>query len=997
MFKKVRRIFSVFLFLILFFSGKVSVIYAQTSSDWSMAGANPARTSWVSQEVSGSLNVEWYRPIEAYIPQHVQLVAFNNMIYVSTGKGLYALNATNGDTVWRFDTQLPLGHSPTIFENVVYVGGFDHKLYALNAATGQLYWSYEAGAGFSANPLVIKDSYTNNQTLVLIGNRDGNFYAIGGQGHPSQGNVVWRYVAQNQSSFQTSAAYKDGIVYASAMNNRFYALRAGTGAVVWNTGIQIGEPFGAYWPVVWRDKVIFGLSAPYRDGYDPGTMSMNMQENKTQFIHAEIYDFNQVAPDNVLGVNLGPESWSGGYDVYEPTVIREYLETPNAQEQIGDTAGLLRPNHKPWRKKYFVINQSNGQEFTFDSDNDGLSESIPVIWWGVESGPMYPPAVGSNNILYITTSYTVPQGIGTFTIRGIIAGWNLDSPNKISMAGSRNYARDEPLSLSMGGNRIYTSLCCDRVAASYGTSRTAAVIEYWPYLTSGTAISRLAPGYDEMWYIWDGAISRHQGTYVGARDWYSTSDDGIKTSNGVFNSHGVQNPFIPHNGRLFIHRSNAIIALGTGTSQGKKNYLPVQSSQTSVSTPNLNSILDNEIQKIVSAGLLKPGYYNQGQGNIATYGMLPTYFINPGDTLMALTLAYPHLNQTNKTSVATYLRDLVWPEYFSPIAYSQQGWSEGEERHPAVRPPEVVGDYQNHPKQLYSNGHAWNYPQHNLYALWKYAANIPESARPTTRQIYDLAKSKVKVPATSDSYFMTNAPYDINSQIAGYNGFLQLQTLAGMVSTDGTLRTNVTNELNRLLTWRASAFSKESFSFPTDSIRHKYDTARNFIWLTPELGDYLAANATAKVNTALAEYQYLNQYWFVNRFENDMGESGTQTLYNYHALFLAKAYILNEPREELIKYLDVPAFERGDLFYIQNLVAAIEAPSNGDPTPTVTQTPTPVDIPGDANGDRRVDGADYVIWLSHFSQNVSGASSGDFNNDGVVNGADYVIWLTNYN
>ena len=94
MFKKVRRIFSVFLFLILFFSGKVSVIYAQTSSDWSMAGANPARTSWVSQEVSGSLNVEWYRPIEAYIPQHVQLVAFNNMIYVSTRKKLYSLNFT---------------------------------------------------------------------------------------------------------------------------------------------------------------------------------------------------------------------------------------------------------------------------------------------------------------------------------------------------------------------------------------------------------------------------------------------------------------------------------------------------------------------------------------------------------------------------------------------------------------------------------------------------------------------------------------------------------------------------------------------------------------------------------------------------------------------------------------------------------------------------------------------------------------------------------------
>ena len=57
-------------------------------------------------------------------------------------------------------------------------------------------------------------------------------------------------------------------------------------------------------------------------------------------------------------------------------------------------------------------------------------------------------------------------------------------------------------------------------------------------------------------------------------------------------------------------------------------------------------------------------------------------------------------------------------------------------------------------------------------------------------------------------------------------------------------------------------------------------------------------------------------------------------------MFSAKAMILREPREELIKYLDVPAFARGDLFYIQNLVAAIEA----DSTP-----PTSGSIPGRAD------------------------------------------------
>jgi len=54
--------------------------------------------------------------------------------------------------------------------------------------------------------------------------------------------------------------------------------------------------------------------------------------------------------------------------------------------------------------------------------------------------------------------------------------------------------------------------------------------------------------------------------------------------------------------------------------------------------------------------------------------------------------------------------------------------------------------------------------------------------------------------------------------------------------------------------------------------------------------------------------------------------------------------------------------------------------------------------PGDANADGKVDGIDYVIWLSHYNQNTANAASdGDFNSDNTVDGIDYVIWLQNYN
>lgn len=66
-------------------------------------------------------------------------------------------------------------------------------------------------------------------------------------------------------------------------------------------------------------------------------------------------------------------------------------------------------------------------------------------------------------------------------------------------------------------------------------------------------------------------------------------------------------------------------------------------------------------------------------------------------------------------------------------------------------------------------------------------------------------------------------------------------------------------------------------------------------------------------------------------------------------------------------------------------------------TPTIQQpTNTPYQKSGDANGDNSVNGQDYIIWLVHYGQQISGSSNGDFNNDNKVNGIDYIVWLTHY-
>lgn len=55
------------------------------------------------------------------------------------------------------------------------------------------------------------------------------------------------------------------------------------------------------------------------------------------------------------------------------------------------------------------------------------------------------------------------------------------------------------------------------------------------------------------------------------------------------------------------------------------------------------------------------------------------------------------------------------------------------------------------------------------------------------------------------------------------------------------------------------------------------------------------------------------------------------------------------------------------------------------------------DIPGDANGDGKVDGSDATILATHWQQSTTeGASVGDFNGDGFVDGSDATILATNW-
>jgi hypothetical protein len=140
-----------------------------------------------------------------------------------------------------------------------------------------------------------------------------------------------------------------------------------------------------------------------------------------------------------------------------------------------------------------------------------------------------------------------------------------------------------------------------------------------------------------------------------------------------------------------------------------------------------------------------------------------------------------------------------------------------------------------------------------------------------------------------------------------------------------TQSTSVQSTLSSLLASRAANFTANAADYPAEYC-DAFNTSRNWMWMTPELAQYLYDNARSKVQAAVDEFQRITPYWFVAGFRDTINEAVHQPMYDV-LMLQAKALALKQPASELIKYLDVPAFARGDLFYLQNLTTVIATQS----------------------------------------------------------------------
>ena len=149
----------------------------------------------------------------------------NNIVYIGSDDGnIYALDAITGAFKWKYPIASPgylsVACSPAVVDGIVYIGSGDKNLYALDENTGALKWKYPTGNTIRSSPAIVNG-------VVYFGSWDHYMYAL----DAATGAFKWKYLTARE--VLSSPAVVNGIVYFGSYDNNLYALDADTGAFKW--------------------------------------------------------------------------------------------------------------------------------------------------------------------------------------------------------------------------------------------------------------------------------------------------------------------------------------------------------------------------------------------------------------------------------------------------------------------------------------------------------------------------------------------------------------------------------------------------------------------------------------------------------------------------------------------------------------------------------------------------------------------------------------------
>jgi outer membrane protein assembly factor BamB len=153
----------------------------------------------------------WSLP--AVDPVSNRLFVGNNNLLALLGANTFALDATDGTTIWDASSDGSIAASPALAGGAMIVGGFDGFVRSYDQATGELRWEVGARDHIYASPAVLPDG-----TIVQPA-ADGTVYAL----DPGTGALRWQFDAR-EALRSSPAVDGDGNVYLGSGEGRLFVL-----------------------------------------------------------------------------------------------------------------------------------------------------------------------------------------------------------------------------------------------------------------------------------------------------------------------------------------------------------------------------------------------------------------------------------------------------------------------------------------------------------------------------------------------------------------------------------------------------------------------------------------------------------------------------------------------------------------------------------------------------------------------------------------------------
>lgn len=147
-------------------------------------------------------------------------------VYFAIGKNLYALNQKSGTLYWSYTAANIMHSSPALSSGKLYVGCWDSKIYAINATNGEKIWDFQTGntpegmSGIPSSPTVI-DSF------VFIGSRDANVYAL----NSNTGKQIWKTSFGGSWMPSSFVVVNDTVFTGSSDATKLFALDKKSGTI----------------------------------------------------------------------------------------------------------------------------------------------------------------------------------------------------------------------------------------------------------------------------------------------------------------------------------------------------------------------------------------------------------------------------------------------------------------------------------------------------------------------------------------------------------------------------------------------------------------------------------------------------------------------------------------------------------------------------------------------------------------------------------------------